>query len=167
MLSMGKRLRASSREGGASKFTGKDEDEDEDKQPQLTVSRSSCELLLESDVQRHIDVSWDQEAQPTQRPVEIEVECEDSPGMLASMSRAISHASVNIASVVLKKLPAGYGVARFEVMVATQKDLDRVFTKLQGTKGVLHVARSGANARKSKRRRLRSSIVPPNLMSDE
>jgi len=133
----------------------------------IKVHRSSCELLLESDVQRHIDVSWDQEAQPTQRPVEIEVECEDSPGMLASMSRAISHASVNIASVVLKKLPAGYGVARFEVMVATQKDLDRVFTKLQGTKGVLHVARSGANARKSKRRRLRSSIVPPNLMSDE
>eukprot|EP00960_Hanusia_phi_P044292 756566-Hanusia_phi.AAC.1 len=69
MRCTGRTSRGSSREDEESRFTGNEETRS---RPQLSPSRSSCELLLESDVQRHIDVSWDEEAQPTQRPVEIE-----------------------------------------------------------------------------------------------
>lgn len=40
--------------------------------------------------------------------------------MLAAMSKAIGQAGINIAGVVLKKLPEGTGLASFEVLVSTR-----------------------------------------------
>ena len=150
----------------------------------IKVHRVSCQRLLESDQARRISVSWDPEARNlAARPIEIEVECEDAPGMLASMSKAISAAGVNIASVVLKKLPAGHGLARFEIMVATAQEVERVFKFLQGVKGVLRATRKNDSRQEhgSLRRKAvtrlgrprvprssgRSSAVPPKLQSDE
>eukprot|EP00288_Rhodomonas_lens_P019175 CAMPEP_0177695144 /NCGR_PEP_ID=MMETSP0484_2-20121128/3304_1 /TAXON_ID=354590 /ORGANISM="Rhodomonas lens, Strain RHODO" /LENGTH=789 /DNA_ID=CAMNT_0019206057 /DNA_START=429 /DNA_END=2798 /DNA_ORIENTATION=+ len=134
----------------------------------IKVHRSDCEHLLGSDEERRVDCSWDMEAKVQPRPVSLEVECEDAPGMLASMSKAISSAGVNIGSVVLKKLPNGHGLARFEVMLSTAEEMARVTGQLQNEKGVLTVTRDAMarNLKGKKRRVLRTSLVPPNLMSD-
>lgn len=78
----------------------------------IKVHSATCQALLESDAQRLIGVSWDASTPPP-RPVEVEVECQDAPGMLASMSRAIGSVGVNIGGVNLKKLAAGTGPPPF------------------------------------------------------
>jgi hypothetical protein len=62
---------------------------------------------------------------------QVDVECEDAPGMLAAMSKAIGTAGVNIGGVVLKKLPEGSGLASFEVIVMTREQMDRVICQLK------------------------------------
>lgn len=59
--------------------------------------------------------------------------------MLAAMSKAIGQAGINIAGVVLKKLPEGTGLASFEVLVSTREDMDRVISAVKLVKGVLKV----------------------------
>ncbi|KAJ1478768.1 hypothetical protein T484DRAFT_1816658 [Baffinella frigidus] len=142
------------------------------------VHGATCEILLESDAQRVIGVAWDSSSPPPPRAVEVEVECTDAPGMLASMSRAIGSVGVNIGGVVLKKLIAGTGLARFEVFVSTMEEMQKVISALESETGVLRVARGALSGRKdakrrtikasvdAKRRTIKASVVPSNLMSD-
>lgn len=71
----------------------------------ITVHRVDCGRLLQSDSQRRVGVTWDTQSPLQDRTVPVDVECEDAPGMLAAMSKAIGKAGVNIGGVVLKKLP--------------------------------------------------------------
>lgn len=133
----------------------------------IKVHGATCEILLESDAQRVIGVAWDSSSPPPPRAVEVEVECTDAPGMLASMSRAIGSVGVNIGGVVLKKLIAGTGLARFEVFVSTMEEMQKVISALESETGVLRVARGALSGRKdAKRRTIKASVVPSNLMSD-
>lgn len=107
----------------------------------VTVHKIECPRLLESDPQRHVAVSWDRNGTELLRPVKVEVLCEDRPGLLAAMSKAISETGVNINSADVRTLPDRRALNVFEVMVASAKDLDQVMRSLGQVRGVVKVAR--------------------------
>jgi GTP pyrophosphokinase len=106
----------------------------------VTVHTSECQRLLESDPQRHIEVSWENGSDYL-RPIKIEVLCEDRPGLLAAMSKTISEAGLNISSADVRTLPDRRARDIFEVMVGTAKDLDQVMRNLSKVRGVMKVSR--------------------------
>lgn len=110
----------------------------------VTVHRHGCKYLLEADDERVVDVRWDDEDDASGarlRPVRLQVLCEDSPGVLANMSRAITSLGVNIGNVNLRRLPNGRGLARLEVMVGRLDELERVMLHLRKEEGILSVSR--------------------------
>jgi GTP pyrophosphokinase len=104
------------------------------------VHTSECPLLLESDPQRHVEVSWENGSDYL-RPIKIEVFCEDRPGLLAAMSKTISEAGLNISSADVRTLPDRRARDVFEVMVGNAKDLERVMRNLSRVRGVVKVNR--------------------------
>lgn len=106
----------------------------------VTVHSGECQRLLESDPQRHVAVSWDKGTE-YMRPIKIEVLCEDRPGLLAAMSKAISATGINITNADVRTLPDNRARDVFEVMVASADDLDRVMRNLGRVRGVVKVAR--------------------------
>ncbi|OGP99371.1 MAG: GTP pyrophosphokinase, partial [Deltaproteobacteria bacterium RBG_16_55_12] len=70
----------------------------------VTVHVTSCPTVLESDPQRKVEVSWQDNGQ-TPRPIKIEVSCIDRPGLLAAISAAITSAEVNIARAQVRTFP--------------------------------------------------------------
>jgi GTP diphosphokinase / guanosine-3',5'-bis(diphosphate) 3'-diphosphatase len=106
----------------------------------VTVHAHECHRLLESDPQRHIDVSWEKGSDYL-RPIKIEVLCEDRPGLLAAMSKAISESGLNISSADVRTLPDRRARDIFEIMVGSAGDLDRVIRSLNKVRGVVKVAR--------------------------
>jgi guanosine-3',5'-bis(diphosphate) 3'-pyrophosphohydrolase len=113
----------------------------------VTVHTAECPRLLDSDPQRHITVSWDNGAEHL-RPIRVEVLCEDRPGLLAAMSKAISAASINIASADVRTLSDKRALNVFEVMVASAEDLQRVMRNLGRVRGVVKVARVNNTTRR-------------------
>lgn len=108
----------------------------------IKIHRIGCRYLLLQPEERRLDANWDVDstAKPT-RPVQLDVVCEDQAGILANMSRAISSQKIDIRSVNLKKLSNNRGLAKFEVMLSTVEDLEKVVTQLQQKQGVLSVER--------------------------
>jgi GTP pyrophosphokinase len=106
----------------------------------VTVHFMECQRLLESDPQRHITVEWDNDANHL-RLVKVEVLCEDRPGLLAAMSKAISSAGVNIASANVRTLLNKRALNVFEMTVASVQDLNHVIRNLGRVRGVVKVAR--------------------------
>ena len=108
----------------------------------VKVHRHGCKYLLEADDERIINVQWDEHATNVrQRPVRLKVLCEDTPGALANMSRAVSSLGINIGNVNLRKLSNGRGLARLEVMVGKLDELERVMAHLRKEEGILSVSR--------------------------
>ena len=75
------------------------------------------------------------------RPVQLQVICSDSPGVLADMSRAITSLGMNIGNVSVKKIKNGRGLARFEVMLGNLDELDKLIVQLGQEEGVISVSR--------------------------
>ena len=109
----------------------------------VKVHRLGCKYLLEADDKRIVDVQWGADSTSVRllRPVRLQVICEDNPGVLASMSHAITSLGVNIGNVSLKRLSNGRGLARLEVMVGTVDQLESVMTQLENEVGILSVSR--------------------------
>ncbi|MEK6614456.1 MAG: bifunctional (p)ppGpp synthetase/guanosine-3',5'-bis(diphosphate) 3'-pyrophosphohydrolase, partial [Candidatus Binatota bacterium] len=80
----------------------------------VTVHVTSCPTVLESDPQRKVEVSWQDNGQ-TPRPIKIEVSCIDRPGLLAAISAAITSAEVNIARAQVRTFPDQKALNTFEV----------------------------------------------------
>jgi guanosine-3',5'-bis(diphosphate) 3'-pyrophosphohydrolase len=108
----------------------------------IKVHRTGCKYLSESDDTHVVDVTWDKsEKNVNMRPVQLQVICSDSPGVLADMSRAITSLGMNIGNVSLKKIKNGRGLARFEVMLGNLEDLNKLMVQLRQEEGVLSVSR--------------------------
>jgi len=106
----------------------------------VTVHGIDCMRVMESDPQRRVEVTWDS-APGHFRPVQIEVSCIDSPGLLAAMSKAISSAGVNITGAQVRTVPDKRALNTFEVMVDNVEALNRVMRGLGKVKGVMKVSR--------------------------
>jgi GTP diphosphokinase / guanosine-3',5'-bis(diphosphate) 3'-diphosphatase len=108
----------------------------------VTVHAMDCQRLLASDPQRHIAVSWDNNAQML-RSVKIEVLSEDRHGLLAAMSKAISESGVNIANADVRTLPDKRAMNIFEVIVPSADVLEQLIRSLNRVRGVVKVTRMG------------------------
>lgn len=98
---------------------------------------------MEADQRRVIKVDWDHDSTAvTLRPVQLEVCCEDTPGVLARICNTISSVNFNIGSLSLKRVSHGRGLARLEVLLRTADDLEKVMTKIKQEEGIISVQRS-------------------------
>lgn len=107
----------------------------------VTVHTIGCPTILESDPQRKIEVSWEENVQAP-RPVKIEVSCIDQPGLLAAISAAITSADANIARAQIRTFTGGKAVNTFEVMITNSEHLKRVLHNILKVKGVYKAVRA-------------------------
>jgi guanosine-3',5'-bis(diphosphate) 3'-pyrophosphohydrolase len=107
----------------------------------VKIHRLGCIYLQESEEERRLDAVWDTKAEGTFRPTQVEVICEDSPGVLASMSKAISSAKVIIGSATLKRVSNGRSLARFELMLSSIDQLRTVMQQLEQEPDIIAVKR--------------------------
>ncbi len=116
----------------------------------VTVHHSSCPKALESDNARRVEVDWsytnnpkDAKAPPTapRRSVKVRVFCDDSPGMLASMTQTISAQGVNISQATVRTMKDKKAVCVFEVLVSGVEQLAKVISSLEAKEGIISVER--------------------------
>ncbi|MGH7873592.1 MAG: RelA/SpoT family protein, partial [Candidatus Binatia bacterium] len=106
----------------------------------VTVHTVGCPTVLESDPHRKIDVSWEENLL-IPRPVKIEVTCVDQPGLLASISSAITSADANIARAQVRTFSSQRAVNTFEVMIKNSEHLKQVLQNISKVKGVYKAVR--------------------------
>ena len=107
----------------------------------VTIHTAGCPTVLESDPHRKIDVSWE-DADQSPRPVKIEVTCVDQPGLLASISSAITSAEANIARAQVRTFSSQRAINTFEVMIKNSEHLNRVLQNIAKVNGVYKAVRA-------------------------
>ncbi len=109
----------------------------------ITVHSANCPNLmtLQLEPERQIEVEWDTD-NPVPMPVKLMVETEDTPGILAEITTAISKHGVNIEEGVLRTDPSrNRGILKFTVDVKDTKQLEEVIHSVRGIEGVIFVNR--------------------------
>ena len=107
----------------------------------LTVHASDCPRVLASDPERKIDVQWDVKNVKTAPRARIKVVCVDQPGLLASISKSMSQAGVNIAQAQIRTTSDKRAINTFEVSIHDADHLNAVIKQLEKIQGVVSVER--------------------------
>jgi len=106
----------------------------------VTIHTSDCQLALETDPERRIDVAWSK-GQSSVLPVKIKVICHDVKGILANITMAITNCEANIASAHIQSTIDQRGENIFEVCVVDLTHLQKVMNSIMKVKGVIKVER--------------------------
>jgi len=109
----------------------------------ITVHRASCKSLplLNEESDRIIPVEWNV-GRKDLFSVRIKVVCQDSSGVLKTITECISGENISISSVDLK-VKENISTTFFILQVNNLKHLDRVIRKLTSIKGIDFVERTG------------------------
>jgi GTP pyrophosphokinase len=102
--------------------------------------------------EREIEVRWAPTAATSKAPtsrVDVDVAFDDSSGMLASISQAISSEGSDILNCRLRTEPNDTGFAAMTIAVHDAAQLARILSRLQGLKGMLRVQRRGQTSVRS------------------
>ena len=106
----------------------------------ITVHRSGCPYVEETDLQRLIPVEWDKEALD-HHEIEFTVTCLDKPGMLGLITAAIGERKININTMKAYSQPQGTSTCVFRVMVRNLSELKELFNDIRKLKGVEKIER--------------------------
>jgi GTP pyrophosphokinase len=111
----------------------------------LTVHQAECPNVahLAFDRERMVQMDWDR-VERSPRPVRITVRTVDRPGMLASVSAAITATEANISQAEVSTTEDRQAQCHFVVEVLDVQHLNRVMQKIQDVDGVLSVKRTPA-----------------------
>jgi GTP pyrophosphokinase len=96
--------------------------------------------------EREIEVRWAPSAATSRAPasrVDVDVAFDDSSGMLAMISEAVSSEGSDILNCRLRTEPNDTGFAAMTIAVHDASQLARILSRLQGLKGMLRVERRG------------------------
>ena len=107
----------------------------------ITVHRADCRnILAEDEKERLVKVDWGR----TQHlyPVRLRIEAWDRVGLLRDMTSLVSEQKVNIASVVSTEHEDSTCTISLTVYIKDVEQLSRLFSRLEGVRGVVSVARS-------------------------
>ena len=106
----------------------------------VTVHRSSCpNIEAETERDRLVSVSWGQTQ--TLYPVRLQIEAFDRVGLLMDITSLVSGERVNIASCVTEELE-DISLVSLTVFINGIDQLNRLFSKLEGVKGVTSISRA-------------------------
>ncbi len=106
----------------------------------VTVHTRSCDKVFELDRERRIDVQWD--ASPDiARCVKIRVVSNNRPGILATITKSISTAGINIESGRIGTGSDQKAVSSFDLWVKDVRTLNAVMKAIKKIQGVLSVER--------------------------
>ncbi|MEI6305729.1 MAG: bifunctional (p)ppGpp synthetase/guanosine-3',5'-bis(diphosphate) 3'-pyrophosphohydrolase, partial [Deltaproteobacteria bacterium] len=106
----------------------------------VTIHTSDCQLALETDPERRIDVTWNK-LKTAALPVRIRVICHDIKGILAGITTAITNCEANISSAQILSTVDKRGENTFEVNVVDLSHLQKVMNAVMKVKGVIKVER--------------------------
>ncbi len=106
----------------------------------VTIHTSDCQLALESEPERRIDVAWNK-VKTAALPVKIRVVCHDVKGILANITMAITNSEANISSAHIQSTVDQRGENTFEVNVIDLGHLQKVMNAIMKVKGVIKVER--------------------------
>ena len=114
----------------------------------ITVHRTTCpNVINEDEKERLVAVSWG----PSQNlhPVRVEITSWDRVGLLRDITTMVSGEKVNIAGVVTAEPGDGTAVITLTLYTTGVSQLSRLFSRLDGIKGVLNVNRAAAGTQPS------------------
>jgi GTP pyrophosphokinase len=106
----------------------------------VTVHLKECPKAFELDPARRIEVEWKPSAEVPHR-IRLRVRSQDRPGLLATVSKTISSAGLNIGGARVTTTPDQLAVQTFEVWVVDLATLNAVMKEISRIKGVLSVER--------------------------
>ncbi|PIR20186.1 MAG: GTP pyrophosphokinase [Deltaproteobacteria bacterium CG11_big_fil_rev_8_21_14_0_20_47_16] len=106
----------------------------------ISVHTIDCPKILASDSARTVPLEWDTSSGLT-RNARIKVICVDRPGLLSSMSEAITDQGVNIKEASARAMDDKKAINIFEVEVRDTAQLRHVMNALEKIKGVIQVER--------------------------
>ena len=106
----------------------------------LTVHAADCSRVLASDPERKIDVQWDKTAKTSPR-ARLKVVCVDQAGLLASITKTMSQAGVNISQAQIRTTSDRRAINTFEVTITDANHLNTVMKSLEKISGVMSVER--------------------------
>jgi GTP pyrophosphokinase len=107
----------------------------------VTVHKMNCPNLSNEDEQeRLVRVEWGQTKELY--PVRVTIQAWDRVGLLRDISTLVSAEGVNIASVVTTENPDGTVTTSLTLYTSGIGQLSRLFSKLEGVRGVINIART-------------------------
>ncbi len=106
----------------------------------VTVHSLECARVFESDPQRRVEVTWEQDAL-SPRAIALEIVCVDEPGMLAAMTKVIGASGVNISRAQVRSVADQKARNVFEVVVSHIDQLNQLRRALERVRGVIRVSR--------------------------
>ena len=110
----------------------------------VTVHKRSCpNLRNETEQERLVAVEWGQTQQFY--PVRLTIQAWDRVGLLRDISTQVSEQGVNIASVITDENTDGTATISLTLHTTGIEQLSRVFSKLEGVKGVISATRSSTD----------------------
>lgn len=111
----------------------------------VSVHRSDCPnirpaALSEEDMGRFIGVSWAGEGR-TSYIASLMVECDDRPGMMTTVSAAITELKINCVSITARVTKKGSAIMTFGLEITNTADLKRATTRIRQISGIRSVTR--------------------------
>jgi GTP pyrophosphokinase len=106
----------------------------------VTVHTAGCPKALVLDPERRVEVEWDHDTQ-IQHPVRIRIVSVDTPGILATLSKTMSAADLNITHARITTTRDQKAVNTFEFAVNDLAHLNKVIKDLERIQGVISVER--------------------------
>lgn len=106
----------------------------------VTVHSKECPKAFELDPARRIEVEWNPTAE-VPHCIKMRVRSQDRPGLLATVTKTISSAGLNIGAARVTTSPDKRAEQTFDVWVADLAALNAVMKEISRIKGVLSVER--------------------------
>ena len=115
----------------------------------VTVHRSTCpNIINEDEKERLVEVTWG--LSQDLHPVRVEITGWDRVGLLRDITVMVAGEKVNIAGVVTAEPGDGTAVITLTLYTTGVSQLSRLFTRLDGIKGVINVSRTSAESATTK-----------------
>ena len=109
----------------------------------VTAHRTSCPHALNMDPERRIELEWSPDVDELY-PVRIHVLSDDTMGLLAHITAAISEAKANILDATVKTRIDKRADCYFTISVSGADHLEKVTKSVKATKHVMKVTRLSA-----------------------
>lgn len=107
----------------------------------VTIHKSDCYMILETDDERKIHVAWADSIAGSKRIVRIRVITTDTVGILADVSQQISKSGGNISHASIKTTADNKAICYFDVSIQNTNQLNALLQSIGELKGVLTVER--------------------------
>ena len=107
----------------------------------VTVHAASCQWALSNDPARRVDCSWNI-VSASSHNVRVRITAHDKPGILAAITKTVSSAYINIASMECFTNPQRRAVILLKLELNDIHQLKDVLQKIEAVEGVIHVERT-------------------------
>jgi guanosine-3',5'-bis(diphosphate) 3'-pyrophosphohydrolase len=106
----------------------------------ISVHKLTCDQLSTMDPERRIEVAWDPRS-AGKHSGEIQIVCQDRPGMLSNITRVCEQAHVNINRAEARNMEDGRALCTLELAVRDVGELTKLIKTIERIAGVESVAR--------------------------